>query len=663
MCVQHQSIEQENKRILGLSTELLFTILSVIFLVVGVLFEWVVKENHFVSLVCFALSYFFGGYFAFVESVQGILKGKFEIDFLMIFAAVGSAILGKYSEGALLLFLFSLGHALEHFALDKAKKQIKALSNLTPPVATVRRNGQLVEIPIENLELNEVVVVKTGTKIPVDGVVVEGFSNVNQAPITGESVPVEKSPISEKLKNEEQLSLGFIDEKHKVFAGTINGDNALEIRVLKIAADSTVSRLIKMVNEAESKQSPTQQFTKKIEKYYVPAILIFVILLCFTFLILDETFAESFYRAMKVLVAGSPCALAISTPSAVLSGIARAAKERVLIKGGRALEALGGLTAVAFDKTGTLTAGVPVVKNILSYNVSQEELIDILYAVERLSPHPLARAITKKCEELMKEDHDVVAEDISNVNGKGITATFNNDKILIGNKSLMTDAGLDLSETENAELEHLHSLGHTTMIVATEKKGIIGIISLLDDLRPASKEVISNLKRLGIPKLMMLSGDHQKVADSIGKEIGITHIMGNLMPEDKLKIIKQFKQEGEIIAMVGDGVNDAPAMATSDVGIAMGAAGSDVALETADVALLSDKIENLPFVIGLSRESKKIIKQNLIISLGMIVFLIPASLFGFAEMGLAVLLHEGSTIVVVFNALRLLAYRNKLKEK
>ncbi len=663
MCVQHQSIEQENKRILGLSTELLFTILSVIFLVVGVLFEWVVKENHFVSLVCFALSYFFGGYFAFVESVQGILKGKFEIDFLMIFAAVGSAILGKYSEGALLLFLFSLGHALEHFALDKAKKQIKALSNLTPPVATVRRNGQLVEIPIENLELNEVVVVKTGTKIPVDGVVVEGFSNVNQAPITGESVPVEKSPISEKLKNEEQLSLGFIDEKHKVFAGTINGDNALEIRVLKIAADSTVSRLIKMVNEAESKQSPTQQFTKKIEKYYVPAILIFVILLCFAFLILDETFAESFYRAMKVLVAGSPCALAISTPSAVLSGIARAAKERVLIKGGRALEALGGLTAVAFDKTGTLTAGVPVVKNILSYNVSQEELIDILYAVERLSPHPLARAITKKCEELMKEDHDVVAEDISNVNGKGITATFNNDKILIGNKSLMTDAGLDLSETENAELEHLHSLGHTTMIVATEKKGIIGIISLLDDLRPASKEVISNLKRLGIPKLMMLSGDHQKVADSIGKEIGITHIMGNLMPEDKLKIIKQFKQEGEIIAMVGDGVNDAPAMATSDVGIAMGAAGSDVALETADVALLSDKIENLPFVIGLSRESKKIIKQNLIISLGMIVFLIPASLFGFAEMGLAVLLHEGSTIVVVFNALRLLAYRNKLKEK
>ena len=663
MCVQHQSIEQENKRILGLSTELLFTILSVIFLVVGVLFEWVVKENHFVSLVCFALSYFFGGYFAFVESVQGILKGKFEIDFLMIFAAVGSAILGKYSEGALLLFLFSLGHALEHFALDKAKKQIKALSNLTPPVATVRRNGQLVEIPIENLELNEVVVVKTGTKIPVDGVVVEGFSNVNQAPITGESVPVEKSPISEKLKNEEQLSLGFIDEKHKVFAGTINGDNALEIRVLKIAADSTVSRLIKMVNEAESKQSPTQQFTKKIEKYYVPAILIFVILLCFAFLILDETFAESFYRAMKVLVAGSPCALAISTPSAVLSGIARAAKERVLIKGGRALEALGGLTAVAFDKTGTLTAGVPVIKNILSYNVSQEELIDILYAVERLSPHPLARAITKKCEELMKEDHDVVAEDISNVNGKGITATFNNDKILIGNKSLMTDAGLDLSETENAELEHLHSLGHTTMIVATEKKGIIGIISLLDDLRPASKEVISNLKRLGIPKLMMLSGDHQKVADSIGKEIGITHIMGNLMPEDKLKIIKQFKQEGEIIAMVGDGVNDAPAMATSDVGIAMGAAGSDVALETADVALLSDKIENLPFVIGLSRESKKIIKQNLIISLGMIVFLIPASLFGFAEMGLAVLLHEGSTIVVVFNALRLLAYRNKLKEK
>lgn len=256
-----------------------------------------------------------------------------------------------------------------------------------------------------------------------------------------------------------------------------------------------------------------------------------------------------------------------------------------------------------------------------------------------------------------------MAENISNVNGKGITAVFNNNKIFIGNRSLMDDAGFSLNEAENSQLENLHSLGHTTMIVATDKKGIIGIVSLLDDLRPASKSVISNLKKLGISKLMMLSGDNQKVADTIGKEIGITHIMGNLMPEDKLKIIKQFKQQGETIAMVGDGVNDAPAMATSDVGIAMGVAGSDVALETADVALLSDKIENLPFVIGLSRESKKIINQNLIISLGMIVFLIPASLFGLAEMGLAVLLHEGSTVVVVFNALRLLAYRNTLKEK
>ncbi|MBP7173618.1 MAG: heavy metal translocating P-type ATPase [Cloacibacterium sp.] len=662
MCV-NQPAEKGNKKIFGLSTELLFTILSLVFLLVGVLFESTIKTNHYASLVSFALSYFFGGYFAFVESVQDILKGKFEIDFLMIFAAVGSAILGKYSEGALLLFLFSLGHALEHFALDKAKKQIKALSNLTPPMATVRRDGQLIEIPVEELNVNEVVVVKTGTKIPVDGVVLEGFSSVNQAPITGESVPVEKSPISEKLKNEEQLLLNLIDEKHKVFAGTINGDNALEIRVLKIAADSTVSRLIKMVNEAESQQSPTQQFTKKIEKYYVPAILVFVILLCFSFLVTDETFGESFYRAMKVLVAGSPCALAISTPSAVLSGIARAAKERVLIKGGRALEALGSLTAVAFDKTGTLTAGVPTVKNIFNYNTSKEELIDILYSVERLSPHPLAKAITKKCEELIEGEHDVVAENISNVNGKGITAVFNNNKIFIGNRSLMDDAGFSLNEAENSQLENLHSLGHTTMIVATDKKGIIGIVSLLDDLRPASKSVISNLKKLGISKLMMLSGDNQKVADTIGKEIGITHIMGNLMPEDKLKIIKQFKQQGETIAMVGDGVNDAPAMATSDVGIAMGVAGSDVALETADVALLSDKIENLPFVIGLSRESKKIINQNLIISLGMIVFLIPASLFGLAEMGLAVLLHEGSTVVVVFNALRLLAYRNTLKEK
>ena len=419
-----------------------------------------------------------------------------------------------------------------------------------------------------------------------------------------------------------------------------------------------------MVNEVESKQSPTQQFTKNIEKYYVPFILIFVVILCFSFLFLQETPAESFYRAMRVLVGGSPCALAISTPSAVLSGIARAAKERVLIKGGKALEELGGLHTIAFDKTGTLTEGNPKVKNIEVYNMEEKEFINILFAIESLSTHPIAKSIVKKCEEMLKGNYNLLEiSDIKNISGKGITAIINEEKIFIGSKSLILESGFVFTKEIENKIDMFSEKGYTTMIIGIEKKGITGIISLIDEPRKGVKEVIEMLKKVGVKNIMMLSGDNFKVAETIGKELGITTIKGGLLPEDKLKEIEKIKNLGLTIAMVGDGVNDAPAMAMSSVGIAMGAAGSDVALETADVALLADKLENLPFVIGLSKEAKKIIKQNLIISLGMILFLIPTSLFGLTEMGLTVIFHEGTTVVVVFNALRLLAYKNKFKDK
>ena len=662
---------KKKRKIFSQNIELIYAELCLFFLLAGAFTEFFLKSGF--SVVLYIPAYFFGGYFAAKEAFQNIIKGKFEIDFLMIFAAVGSAILGKYSEGALLLFLFSLGHGMEHYALEKAKKQIKALSDLTPPTADVKRNGKTLTVPVEELKVNETVVVRPGSKIPVDGFVIMGESSVNQAPITGESVPVLKSPLG---PNKNIGDFGNMEEKYKVFAGTINGDGLLEIKVAKVASDSTLARLIKMVNEAEKAQSPAQQLTKNIERFYVPAMLIFVLVLCFAFLLLNEAPSVSFYRAMRVLVGGSPCALAISTPSAVLSGIARAARERVLIKGGKPLEDLGSLDFIAFDKTGTLTEGLPSVQEIIKYDIEESRLLYILYSVESLTTHPIGKAIVSKCEGLMKEKISSLTEleslkdnilksfkikDNRNIPGKGVFALVNDEKVHIGNKILMEEAGYRLSEEMSKEIERFHSMGHTTMIMAVESKGIVALISLADRARKGAKESITSLKSAGISEIVMLSGDNQSVADKIGKELGITISRGGLLPEDKLSVINEMKESGFKIAMVGDGVNDAPAMAASNVGIAMGAAGSDVALETADVALLADNLDNLPFVIELSRKAKEIVKQNLIISLGMIAFLIPASLLGLTEMGATVILHEGSTIVVAFNALRLLVFKNKYK--
>ncbi len=647
---------KENK-FFNANSEITFAIVSGMTLLSGIILENF-TDFSYLAHIFYVISAFSGGFFPAIEAYHGLRHLEFDIDFLMIFAAIGAFSLDKYAEGAFLLFLFSLGHSLEHYAMNRAKKQITSLSDLTPPKATLKKGNDLVEVNVKELKLGDIVVVRAGSKIPVDGVVVDGTGFVNQAPITGESLEVEKMPIDKILLS--SVTFENIEESHKVFAGTINGDSLLEIKTLRLNEDSTLSRLIKLVNEAESKQSPTQLFTKKVEKYYVPLILILVVILCFAFLIVKETPKESFYRAMGVLVAGSPCALAISTPSAILSAIARAAKERVLIKGGKALEIMGGLDAIAFDKTGTLTKGKPIVKSILNYNISIEELHEVLYVMELSSTHPLAKAVTKVCEEFINKDAIEPLDNVQNISGRGMVANYRNDKILVGNRELIDENNIAISKEIQDKILLLHDSGHTTILIAKNTE-VVGLVSLIDEPRETSKQVIAELKKLGITRLAMLTGDNDRVAQSIGKDLGLTEIYGSLLPEDKLTIIDKLVSEYSEVAMIGDGTNDAPAMAHSSVGIAMGAAGSDVALETADVALLSDKIENLPFVIGLGRKSKQIIKQNLFISLGTILFLIPASIIGLTNMGLTVFIHEGSTVLVVFNALRLLKYKNKIK--
>ncbi|GGX22675.1 heavy metal translocating P-type ATPase [Aquimarina muelleri] len=639
--------------VFGENTELYFAILSGVFFFTGLILTKFTNVFDWVVLTSFILSYFFGGYYTILEAFGKIKEGEFEIDFLMIVAAIGAAYIGSWQEGALLLFLFSIGHALEHYAMNKAKKSIHALGDLSPKTALVKKGNKIVEVAVEELQLNDIIVIKPNAKISADGVIIKGSSSINQASITGESMPVDKMAYS----NPENLpEFKDIHKNNVVFTGTINGDSNIEVQVLKLSKDSTISRVIKMVSEVETKKSPTQLLTKKFEKWFVPAVIVLVVTLCFAYLVIDETVKESLYRAISVLVSASPCALAISTPSAVLSAIARAAKGGVLIKGGRALEDLGSLTTIAFDKTGTLTEGKPKLTNVvLLSEFNKNEFLSLVLEVENLSNHPLAKAIVKDIKKQFSIEQKNLASDIKAIQGKGLKAIYRGEEVYIGNKELMVDQKISISVKAETKLEELLKNGHTVMLVSF-KKQLIGLLSVMDVPRESAKNTLSRLKRIGIKKMIMLTGDHQSVGDSIAKQIGLTEVRGNLLPENKVAAIEELKQRYSKIAMVGDGVNDAPAMANSTVGIAMGAAGSDVALETADVALMSDEIENLPFVIGLSRKSKSIIKQNLWISLGIVAFLIPTTLLGIANIGIAVAIHEGSTLIVVINALRLLKY-------
>ena len=639
--------------IFGKKTELYFAILSGVFFFTGLILELGFKLPE-IALYSYIATYFFGGYFTTLEAIVKVRKGEFEIDFLTIIAAVGAAYIGSWEEGALLLFLFSIGHAMEKYAMNKAKKSIEALGNLSPKMALVKRGDKVEEISIEKLQLNDIIVIRPNTKIAADGVIIKGSSSINQASITGESMPVDKFAVSDTNNLPE---FNTIDKLNVVFTGTINGDNALEVKVLKLSKDSTISRLVKMVSEVETQKSPTQLLTKKFEKWFVPAVIILVAILWFSYLITGEDSTASIYRAISVLVAASPCALAISTPSAVLSGISRAAKGGVLIKGGRPLEDLGSLTTIAFDKTGTLTEGKPKLTNAIPLNgFDENEFLNLVLDVESLSNHPLAKAISKDIKSKYKIEAKNKASNIKAIQGKGLKATYNKEVVFIGNAKLMIDQNIAINEVISTQMNELLQNGHTAMLVAF-KNELIGLLSVMDTPRETAITTLKRLKEMGIEKMIMLTGDHQNVGDSIAKQIGLTEAKGNLLPEDKVTAIQELKEKYTKIAMVGDGVNDAPAMANSTVGIAMGAAGSDVALETADVALMSDKIENLPFVIGLSRKSKRIIKQNLWISLGIVGVLIPSTLIGWASIGMAIAIHEGSTLIVVINALRLLRFK------
>jgi Cd2+/Zn2+-exporting ATPase len=635
----------------GEQTELIFAIIAGICVAGGFGLSFVEGVSTWGPWSLYVGGYVFGGYYTVREAIDTLRVGDFEVDFLMLVAAAGAAALGKWLEGAFLLFLFSLGHALEHYAMGRARQAIESLAELAPDTALVRRNGTEEEISVDDLQIGDTVLVKPNARIPADGFVIQGESAVNQAPVTGESVPVDKMPVESLDAVDAPADL---DAAHRVYAGTINGSGALAVRVTKRAGETTISRVVQMVTEAEADKAPTERFTERFERIFVPAVLGLVGLLLFAWVPLNETFAESFYRAMAVLVAASPCALAIATPSAVLSAVGRAGQGGVLVKGGGPLEQLGRLGAVAFDKTGTLTEGAPRVTDVWPYDgTSETDLLRTAVAVERLSDHPLAEAVVAYGEEHLSEA-GTAASNLESVTGRGVKATVEGTPVYVGKDDLFDeDDGPPLPDAIREQVESMESEGRTTMIVRAGGR-YLGVIGLADAPRDDAAPMVERLREIGIRRMIMISGDNQRVVDAVAAQLGIDEARGDLLPDDKVEAVRRLREE-EDVAMVGDGVNDAPAMANASVGIAMGAAGSDVALETADVALMADDLSHLPFAVGLSRQTRRIIRQNLWIALGMVAILVPATLLGL-QIGPAVVLHEGSTLLVVGNALRLLRY-------
>ncbi|MED3647345.1 heavy metal translocating P-type ATPase [Halalkalibacterium halodurans] len=617
---------------------------STSFLAFGYLSYFVNGEENLLTTLLFLASMLVGGLSLFKVGLQNLLRFEFDMKTLMTVAVIGGAIIGEWGEVAIVVILFAISEALERFSMDRARQSIRSLMDIAPKEALVRRNGQEIMIHVDDIAVGDIMIVKPGQKIAMDGVVVSGYSAVNQAAITGESVPVEKT----------------VDDE--VFAGTLNEEGLLEVKITKLVEDTTISKIIHLVEEAQGERAPSQAFVDKFAKYYTPIIMIIAALVAIVPpLFFDLSWETWIYQGLAVLVVGCPCALVISTPISIVSAIGNAAKKGVLVKGGVYLEEIGALKAIAFDKTGTLTKGVPAVTdyNVLNKQMNEKELLSIITALEYRSQHPLASAIMKKAEEENITYSDVQVEDFSSITGKGIKGIVNGTTYYIGSPKLFkelltTDFDKDLEQNVTT----LQNQGKTAMIIGTEKE-ILAVIAVADEVRESSKEIIQKLHQLGIKKTIMLTGDNKGTANAIGGQVGVSDIEAELMPQDKLDFIKQLRSEYGNVAMVGDGVNDAPALAASTVGIAMGGAGTDTALETADVALMGDDLRKLPFTVKLSRKALNIIKANITFAIAIKFISLLLVIPGWLTLWIAILSDMGATILVALNGLRLMRVKEE----
>lgn len=635
----------------GDRAELLCTALTLIFMIAG----WAcAKIGSRWSAVFYCGAYLAGGYFGVQAGWQSLRQWTIDVDLLMVLAALGAAVVNAPFEGAMLLFLFSLSNVLQSYAIDRTRKAIHSLMKLRPDKALTRRNGEPVLLPVEELVVGDIVVIRPGESIALDSVVIEGSSSVDQSSLTGESIPVSRK------------------SGDPVFAGTINQSGGLEVRVTKLAKDSTIEKLVRMVEEAQSEKADTQRFLDRAEQFYAAGVILFTIgLIIWPIAVGHVPFHAAFYRAMTVMVVASPCALIISTPASILSAIGGAARKGVLFKGGVHLERAASIKVVAFDKTGTLTEGKPRVTDVIAgenaidlqtepHNPAALELLRLTASVEAKSEHPLARAIVMENEARGQVSADCAA--FQSTSGKGASGLVEGRRIAVGNARYFLSQHGGIGDGIEQKVAALQQEGKTCVIVGeiddcTGIATLLGAIAIADVLRADAADVVRQLKASGIERVVMLTGDNRRVAEAIARRAGVDEFHADLLPEDKVRVIKELKNIGPV-AMVGDGVNDAPALATATIGIAMGAAGTDVAMETADIVLMSDNLQNIPFALALSRHARRVIYQNLAFALGVIVILVISALGFGLLLPIGVVGHEGSTVLVCLNGLRMLAFKN-----
>jgi Cd2+/Zn2+-exporting ATPase len=614
---------------------LMSTIAAAAFFLAG-LAAHVAELPPYIATAGFLASMMVGGWQIAWKGIKAILSRRLDMNTLMTVAAIGAVLLGEYAEGAAVILLFAISLLLESLSLDRSRRAIQSLLTLSPQTASVKRDGKERVVPVEELRVGEVIVVRPGERIPMDGEVVAGYSAVNQAAITGESMPVPK---------------GMGDT---VYAGSLNQHGALEIRVTRLSTDTTLARIVHLIEEAQSQKAPLQSFIERFAHVYTPAV--FALAIGMTLLpplLFHSDFSEWFYRALVVLVIACPCALVISTPVTIVSAMTNAARHGILVKGGKHLEALADVRAVAFDKTGTLTEGKPEVTDVVPLDsLSPRDILQLVAAAELKSEHHLADALVRKALEEGIDLSTLRSGDFFAITGKGIRTTLNGREYVVGNHQLVEEMGVCSPRIEEA-LQRLEQQGKTVVLLA-DSESVLGVIAIADRVRKDARATLQRLHSLGIEHTILLSGDNRLIAESVARELGFDEARAELLPEHKLEVIRSLQSTYRKVAMVGDGINDAPALAAADVGIAMGGIGSDTALETADVVLMSDNILRIPHAIRLGKKALAIIKQNIVLALGTkLVFLILGAL-GWSTLWLAILADDGVALLVVLNGMRLL---------
>ena len=634
-----------------LRRQTVFVALTFLGMLAGLFGGWLDAPSSFVW-GSYAVAYVFGGWYGLKESIRSLREPAIEIDLLMVIAAVGALFIGAPFEGAMLLFLFSLSGVLEEYAIGRSRTAIRSLIEMRPESADVLRDGREVTIPIDDVDIGDVFVVRPGDRLPLDGVVVDGESSIDQSSLTGESVPVSKEPGDD------------------VFGGTINETGSLEVRVTREAHDSAISRLIHMVEKAQNKRAPTQQLIDRFEQPYVLGVFAMTaVAIAIPLVLLNHSFDPTFYRAMTLMVAASPCAVIISTPAAVLSAIAAGGRQGVLFKGGEHIETAGDVDAIAFDKTGTLTEGNTQLTDVSARggssldgeSMTDDRLLALAAAVQSRSEHHLAEATVDAATARSLSIPD--AKGFDAVTGKGVHANVDGRTIHIGNRryveTVLGDEPIDGLETGLDAVTDLEADGKTSVLVVAESEeevAVIGWLAFTDTIRSNAAETIQRLRENGVETIVMLTGDNERVARHIAEELDIDEVYAELLPEEKVEHVETLQSTHDAVAMVGDGVNDAPALATADISVGMGGAGTDVALETADIVLMSDDLEKLPYALSLSRETKKTLYINFSIAFGAIAIMIIAILTAGIPLPVAVVGHEGSTVLVSLIGLRLLRF-------